>query len=135
MESSQVSAIVSIAIGFAGLCFGLYERKRRVAIQSVFRAHLSGALNRVRALVSYRAEIYAHLEEGCDPSRLRDWIWEHYKGTSDLYVWMVTLWVAYERSFQYADLKKTRSGRCSRNKMGGACLARSHCGACGESKE
>jgi len=100
----DILGIVGIAVGVAGLIFGLVEHSRRVKLDVALRTQFSTSLNRVRALVTYNDDI-VQITEGLDSPKITKWVWSTNKGLSDLYVSMVGYYIASHPSFTYDDIK------------------------------
>jgi hypothetical protein len=69
----DILGIVGIAVGVAGLIFGLVEHSRRVKLDVALRTQFSTSLNRVRALVTYNDDI-VQITEGLDSPKITKWV-------------------------------------------------------------
>jgi len=105
LNAADLLSIASVLVGIAGLVFAYIEHRGRVKAEQMLKNELTAILNRVRVLVPYGKSISSMLE-GIDNPKLNRWVWVKYKGLSDLYVLIVTHYLAAQKEFRYTDLKR-----------------------------
>lgn len=105
MDSTTLLSLFSVLLGILGVGFGSVEHIRRQKLETTLLSQLSSAINRVRVIIPYRSSLQERLDR-FDPDEIKRWSWIVYKSLSDIYVILVSHYLANQKSFNYVDLKQ-----------------------------